>query len=134
MEKRTAEIIMICKGHHEYGKDLNYKQAIAAFLSDQCLCPIEYYTDDVINQIIWNAAIDYINSFKVHRPGSFLQYAKEVFDRHNDPMMNNVLNKIDMYEAICIAFHMAQVRDDNGFINGFTKENTQFVRKQHESI
>ena len=63
MNKRTAEIIMICKGHHDYGENLNHKQAIAAFLSDHCLCPIEHYADGtIVNRVIWDAALDYIDS------------------------------------------------------------------------
>ena len=133
MEKRTAEIIMICKGQHDYGEDLGHKEAIAAYLSDQCGCPIEYYTEDVINNVIWDTAIDYTNSFKEHRPGSFLLCVKEVFSRHNNPMVQNI-NRIDWYEALCIAFQMAQIKNDTGYINGFTEENTQFVHKTIKDI
>ena len=128
MEKRTAEIIMICKGNHDYGEDLSYKQAISAFLSDHCLCPIDYYTEAMINNIILQAAFDYVDSFKEHRPSSFLRYVKETYDLHHNPLVENI-KRIDIYEAICIAFEMAQVKDENGYINGFTEENTQRVRK-----
>ena len=133
MLQQTAEIIMICKGRHDYGDNLTHKQAIAAYLSDQCFCSIEYISDNDINDVIWQAAIDYINGFKEHLPGSFLQYAKEVYDRHNNPLNKN-FNRIDIYEAICSAFQMAQVKSDGGkYINGFTEENTRFVYKTNSN-
>ena len=131
MEKRTAEIIMICKGRHNYGEDLGHKQAIAAYLSDQCACPIEEYADGrIVNEVIWVAALDYLDSIKEFRPSSFLRAVMDSYNFHNNPLIDKKHN-IDMYEAVCGAFSVAQVRKDGEYINSFTEENTQKVHK-HE--
>ena len=131
MEKRTAEIIMICKGNHDYGEHLSHKQAIAAFLSDHCLCPIEYYADgSIVNSVIWSAALDYLDSINAHRPSSFIRCAMDSYNLHNNPLVDKKHN-VDWYEAVCMAFSDAQVRNTQGeYINGFTEENTQFVYKR----
>ena len=132
MEKRTAEIIMICKGQHDYGKDLGYKEAITAYLSDHCGCPIEYYADGtIVNRVILDAALDYIDSINVHRPSSFLRGAMDSYNLHNNPLIDKKLNT-DWYEAVCGAFSIAQVKKDGEYINGFTEENTQFVHKSEK--
>ncbi len=95
-------------------------------MSDRCGCPIEIYTDELINDIIWTVASDLLNHMK--RPGSFLWKTKQVMDLHNNPFVKNI-NRVDIYEAMCGAFQLVEVRDDSGFINGFTKENIGFVRK-----
>lgn len=129
MEKRTAEIIMICKGKHDYGEHLSHKQAIAAYLSDHCACPMEYYADGtIVNSVIWNAALDYIDS--IHRPSHFLRCVMDSYNLHNNALVDKKLN-IDWYEAVCGAFSIAEVAEDGEYINGFTEENTQFVNKRN---
>lgn len=128
MEKRTAEIIMVCKGNHDLGDFPNVKQAIAAYMSDRCWCPIETYTDQEINGIIWTAALDYIDSM-TQKPSVFFRRAQEVMDIHNNPLVRNI-NRVDIYEAMCGAFQLSQVRNDAGYINGFTDENTQLVKRE----
>lgn len=130
MHTRTSEIIMVCKGQHDFGDFPTLKQAVIAYMSDRCLCPEEAYTDSKINEIIWTAALDYIDSFKEYFPSSFLRECQRVMDLHNNPLVQNI-NRVDMYEAICGAFSLAQVRNDAGYINGFTEENTQFVRREN---
>ena len=129
MEKRTAEIIMVCKGRHDFGEYLSHKEAIAAYLSDRCACPIEEYADgNIVNQVIWEAALDYIDSIDVHIPSSFLRAVMDSYHLHNNPFIDKKQH-IDLYEAACGAFSVAQVRMDGEFINGFTEENTRFVRR-----
>lgn len=130
MQKRTAEIIMVCKGQHDFGKFPTLKQAVIAYMSDRCAYPADRYTDHMINGIIWEAALDYIDSFKEHLPSSFLREIHHVMDLHNNPL-SHFINRVDMYEATCIAFQLAQVKNDAGYINGFTEENTQFVHKRN---
>lgn len=128
MEKKTAEIIMICKGKHDFGEELSFKQAIAAYLSDWSACPIEFIDEKSVNNAIWEAFLDYLNGMKGQSSISFLREAKEAYDRHNNSLVKNI-DRIDMYEALCIAFQMARVRNQDGYINGFTEENTSFVHK-----
>lgn len=123
MEQRTAEIIMICKGKHDFGEDLTHKQAIAAYLSDQCGCPLDYYKDDVIESVIKNAAKDYIDG--IRRPSFFIGQIEEVMERHNNPLSK--CENVTYCEAICIVFSLAQVRDGSAYVNGFTEENTRRV-------
>lgn len=129
MQKRTAEIIMVCKGNHNFGDFPTLKHAVVAYMSDRCACPVDRYTDHMINSIIWEAALDYIDSFKEHLPSSFLREIHRVMDLHNNPLATRI-NRVDMYEATCIAFQLAQVKNNTGYINGFTEENTKFVYKK----
>ena len=124
MTDRTAEIIMICKKKHEFGDELNDKQAIAAYLSDQCLCDIKSYQQEV-NDVIWAAALDYMDT--IDRPSSFLRVAKDVYDRHNNPIFKS--EEIDWYTAICVAFSLVRVKENGKWINGFTEKNTRCICK-----
>lgn len=128
MENRTAEIIMICKGHHDYGKNMSHKQAIAAYLSDDCFCPIEFISDRDVNDVIWVAALDYVDGLK--KPSSFLRAVMDSYNLHNNPLIDKKLN-VDMFGAVCGAFSIAQVKADGCYINGFTKENTREVCRKH---
>lgn len=132
MEKRTAEIIMVCKGHHDFGKELTHKQAIAAYIADSCCCPVEFYTDDILNDIIYQAALDYIDGLKI--PSSFIRDIQNALNLHNNPLLHNI-NRIDYFEAVCIAFQLAQVRDSNknAFVNGFSEELIQRVEKRSKN-
>lgn len=127
MQQRTAEIIMVCKGQHDFGRFATFKDAIAAYMSDRCACPITAYTDDIINDIILAAAMDLVDQMK--KPSVLLWQAQQVMRRHNNPLVQNI-NRVDIFEALCGAFQLMQVRDDTGYINGFTEENTQFVHKE----
>ncbi len=130
MNKRTAEIIMICKGQHEYGQGLGYKQAIAAFLSDHCNCPPEFYNDGVIvNRAILDAALDYLDNINAHNPSAFIRNIFDAYHLHNNPLVDAKYHA-DWYDAICDALSNADVRSDSGeYINGFTEENIQVVRR-----
>ena len=130
MEKRTAEIIMVCKGQHDFGEFSTLKQAVIAYMSDRCIYPAELYTDEQINGIIWTAALDYIDGMKDTRPSVFLREAQRAIEIHNNPLVKSI-NRIDTYEAICIAFMLCQVRDDKGYIDGFSEENTQRVCREN---
>lgn len=131
MEKRTAEIIMVCKGQHDFGEFDTLKQAVAAYMSNRCLTPVERYTDAMLNEIIWTAALDYIDGMKDYPPSSFLHDVKRAFDLHNNPISHSI-SRIDMYEAMCIAFQLADVWHNGAYINGFTEENTSFVYKSSQ--
>lgn len=128
MKKRTAEIIMVCKGQHDFGEFDTFKQAVAAYMSDRCLTPVERYTDAMLNEIIWTTALDYIDGMRDYPPSSFFYDAKRAFDLHNNPFSHSI-RRIDMYEAVCVAFQSADVRHNGEYINGFTEENTGFVYK-----
>lgn len=116
MDKRTANIILACKGHHNFGDDLTLKQAVAHYMSKTCACPVEHYTDRVLRGIVWEAFMDFMNT--CDNPREFLYDIKEArywcdWSPRED---------VDDITAILIAFQLCQVRDDNGYVNGFTEE------------
>lgn len=130
MENRTAEIIMVCKGQHDLGELPTLKQSVIAYMSDRCICPVEAYTDDRINEIIWTAALDYTDGMKDTPPSVFWREVKRAMDIHNNPLVRNI-NRIDAHEAMCIAFMLAQVMEDDRYIDGFTEENTRHVFREN---
>jgi len=75
MEKRTANIIMVCKGHHNFGDDLTLKQAVAHYMSKTCACPVEHYTDRALRAIVWEAFMDFMDTCT--SPRGFLYHIKE---------------------------------------------------------
>lgn len=80
-------------------------------LSHECGCPISVYTSGILENILFNALIDYINGAK--NPGSVLWSLRE------DGKFKNSLS-----EKIVAMFSLVQVRegDDLHYINGFTEE------------
>lgn len=117
MEKRTANIILVCKGHHNFGKELTLKQAVAHYMSEICGCPLECYNDHVLRGIVWEAAMDFIDTCDA--PRSFLYHIKDA-RYHCDWSPRE---GVDDITAVLIAFRLCRVRDENAsYINGFTEE------------
>ena len=133
MEKRTAEIIMICKGRHTFGDDLCAKDAIKAYISDRCAIKLEHLQDRDINDIIWIAALDFMNS--ANKPSLFIQVAREAYDRHNNlikPLAGKSFSPIDIYEAICTAFRLVRVKSEDGsYTNGFCEDFVAIVERRN---
>ena len=125
MEKRTAEIIMVCKGQHDFGEFPTLKQAVIAYMSDRCLCPEETYTDCDLRAIIYDAFMDYLSSCSDIR--TFLYHVKEARYRCNWMPRDG----IDDITAVLIGFQLCAVKDDTGYINGFSEENTQRVFRKN---
>ena len=123
MEKRTAEIIMVCKGRHNFGETTSHKQAVAMYMSNRCACPLEEYVDAVLDPIIFEAALDYIDG--ADRPSVFVRAIQDALRLHNNPLVK--CPRIDYAEAICIAFSLVQARDDGCYVNGFTDEDVKPV-------
>lgn len=116
MDKRTSNIIMVCKGHHNFGDDLTLKQVVAHYMSKTCDCPVETYTDRVLRSIVWEAFMDFMNTCT--SPRGFLYKIKEALYWCDWTPREN----IDDITAVLIAFQLCRVRDDNGYVNGFTDE------------
>ena len=125
MKKRTAEIIMVCKGQHDFGKFSTLKQAVIAYMSDRCICPVEAYTDENLRDIIYEAFMDYLSSCNNLR--AFFYHLKEA--RYWCDWRPR--EGVDDITAVLIAFQLCCVRDDTGYINGFTEENTQRVLRKN---
>lgn len=116
MDKRTFNIIMVCKGHHNFGDNLTLKQAVAHYMSKTCACPIEAYTDLCLRGIVWEAFMDFMSTCT--NPRGFLYHLKEARYWCDWSPREGV----DDITAILIAFELCRVKDDTGYVNGFTEE------------
>lgn len=129
MDKRTAEIIMLCKGQHKYKTgDKNLCDLVATYMSDICLCPKEYYTESVLRGIIMSAVKDYLDS--CDKPSVFINGVEEIWDMYNNPLMSES-HHINFNEAVLRAFSWVRVKVDDRYINGFSEENTRTVIPQN---
>ena len=109
MTRRTFNIICACKGTL-YPEIESKVDRIRAYMSEECDCPIEEYTDAETEQIVVNAMYDYIDT--CDRPSTFLRQIREC-----------VVKDLTLTEKICIAFSITRVRNSEGkFINGFKEE------------
>lgn len=109
MTQRTCNIIRACKGslYPDVNGELN---RVKAYMSEECDCPIEDYTESIMEQIIMEAMYDYIDT--CDRPSYLLRLVYSA----------GVSRNLTFVEKVCIAFCLVQVRDDNGYINGFTED------------
>lgn len=58
MEQRTCNIIMCCKGHCKLSNaGETAMDAIAAYMSKECLCPKEDYKGALMESILQNALV-----------------------------------------------------------------------------
>ena len=115
MNERTANIIWICKGHHHYG-EVSLKRAIALYMSEECACPVVVYTDKVLLSIVWEAFMDFMTVCT--NPRDFMYSVKEAKYWCDWTPREGV----DDTQAILVAFRRCQVRDDKGYVNGFSDE------------
>lgn len=120
MEQRTMNIINVCKGNTKYSKNAyDHIEAIKAYMSDECMYKVEWYTDEQIENIITTAFKDYLDA--CDKPSYFIYLIEGVIRTHNYILPEPY--KITMINAICIAFSLVQIRDWTGesfhYINGF---------------
>ena len=109
MEQRTCNIIMCCKGHCNLeGAGVTPMGDIAAYMSHECACPREDYKGKLMEQILREALLDYIAS--ADKPGFELRQLLQEYTLR-DPSLS---------ERIITVFQLSKVRDDNGYVNGFT--------------
>lgn len=124
MEKRTAEIVMVLKGHHEYGELDTYRDHLTAYMSDRCDYPADKYTDEMLFGIVQEAVKDYMSGCT--GPAQIRCFLYSYFEAHkwHDSELTQWL----------AALSQVQVKEKNAdgtwrYINGFTEENTAFVYK-----
>lgn len=122
MQKRTEEIIAVCKGRHTLGEFAHYRDAIAAYMSDRCAFPAEEYTDGMLLGILFEAVCDYVDG--ADKPSCFLRQLQDSYRFHE----GNVI------AAICGAFATTTVRkSDKTYINGFTETSVFEVKKSENT-
>lgn len=110
MTQRTFNIIKACKCGWESYKETPLDR-VKEYMSEECACPIEHYTDGIMDRIMFKAMCDYIDT--CDKPSFFL---KEI---------NDIINKEKYSRAglIALAFYLIRVKNDEGqYINGFTSE------------
>jgi hypothetical protein len=100
---------MACKGniHHEIESRI---ERVKEYMSDECCCDKECYTDELMESIMVNAMYDYIDT--CDKPSTFLRLIVKCIERD-----------LSLMEKICVAFTLTQVkRSDGEYINGFKEE------------
>lgn len=139
MTDRTAEIIMVLKGNHnmeikDHKGNAYYYDLIATYLHHDCDVDLDFYYTaygkNCIYREIEKAVTDYIGT--ADQKVSFMSdYFRYVTEDRTDAILSGSLNITDdtpddfHYRAWCDALRDVQVRDDSGYINGFTEENTK---------
>lgn len=104
MTERTYNIIMACKSNEKYS---NVVDAAKAYMAFECGCPFQHYTERDMNNIMFAAMCDYIDS--CDKPSSFLYAMHDIFCKEY----------LSLGEKIARAFQLVRVRDNDKYINGF---------------
>lgn len=134
MDKRTAEIIMVLKGNHnledntpkDYPCLPSYLNELALYLSDDCMCPFQYYVHhvDCLERVVHEAVVDYM---KACDTPAFLVW--EYFDIKN--RMTDIFNDTQCW---CAALANTIVRDNHQYVNGWSDYHTQSYQRQRPFI
>ena len=114
MTERTVKIILACKGAI-YSDNENMIDRIRSYMSDECSCTKEDYTEEVMTRIVLEAMYDYIDT--CNKPSSFL---RSMYDLH-------VNQDASLLERICTSFVVIQVHGDGKYMNGFKEEDFLFL-------
>lgn len=101
MNDRTINIILITK---RFGEPNNVKKAIAKYMSEECNCPIETYTESILMSIIKEAVFDFLRN--ASRKSDMIAFTREIVEEYR---YNSMLDKI------IIAFSMIQVCEKDGW-------------------
>lgn len=106
MNKRTFDIIMACKNHSD--DDCNVADSVKRYMSQECDCPISFYGESVVTDIMFNTMLDYLDT--CDRPSCFIRTVREIIFGEN----------ISLGERIARAFVLVRVKTDDGkYVNGF---------------
>ena len=116
IEDRTANIILLTK---RFGEPDNVKKAIAQYMSEECICPIETYTESILFGIIRNAAYDFLHH--VSRRSDAVRFVRELTECRYEKMIDRLI----------VALAMIQVCEKDSWeyknINGWHE--TEFTKK-----
>ena len=116
MEKRTLEIIAVCKGDTRYDSEVGLVDAVKNYMSDTCMCDKALYTDSQMENILRTAFYDFIDV--CDRPSFFLKQLEEF--KWFVP---------NLTDRICALFKSVQVLEDDGYINGFNADYENIAEK-----
>lgn len=125
MDKRTAEIIMVIKGNHNYPVDNRY-EAVKYYMADKCECPLEAYTDYEMFRIIGEAARDYNST--ANDPHvfmyCFLDYIRLLYAEKHE-----IVKAVSW--GLMSALSLTQVRNKGKYVNGFSEELCEEIKAIH---
>lgn len=123
MTEMTCNIIKACKGRIFENVEGELDR-VKHYMAKECYCSLEAYTPFVMNEVMFRAMCDYIDT--CDKPSEFLRE------------MNHLLNKdkLSTAEKIAKAFDLVQIKEvinddmyinaddekEYKYINGFTKE------------
>ena len=102
MTERTFNIICACKGTL-YPEIDNKIDRVRKYMSEECDCPIEAYTDEETEDIVVNAMYDYVDT--CDKPSVFLRQMRDC-----------VIKDLTLTERICTAFSLVQVRNKHEYL------------------
>lgn len=106
MTERTFNIIRACKGTL-YPEIESKIDRVRTYMSEECGCPIEEYTDVEMENIVVEAMYDYIDT--CDKPSTFLRQIRDC-----------VIKDTTLTQRICNAFGVTRVRNAEGkYVNGF---------------
>ncbi len=106
MTERTFNIIRACKGTL-YPEIESKIDRVRTYMSEECGCPIEEYTDVEMENIVVEAMYDYIDT--CDKPSIFLRQIRDCINKDST-----------LTERICNAFGVTRVRNAEGkYVNGF---------------
>ena len=116
MTQRTCNIIMACKGHiNSYGyTPLDH---VAEYMSKECACSIELYTKELLENIMFSALCDYLDS--CDKPSIFMSDLYNTY-KFTDPP--------SWADGIANALQLVQVKEidkytnESKYVNSFTDE------------
>lgn len=109
MQKRTLEIIAVCKGDTRYDSQTGLVDAVKNYMSDTCLCDKVLYTDNRLENILVTAFYDFVDV--CDRPSFFLKQLEEF--KWLDPSLTG---------RICAMFQSVEVWDGYKYVNGFNAD------------
>lgn len=123
MEQRTQNIINVIKNPSLMGCEAgDMENAVIRYMSKECACPIEYYTDDIIIGILKTAFADFISC--CDNPE---YYVKQLMN-HIVPE-NFLLKPKSLKDSILLTLLLVQVRNNGKYINGFDDRINQLDSK-----
>lgn len=106
MTERTFNIIIACKHRPENTSTIT--DSVRAYMSEECDCPIHYYGEREINNIMKTAMYDYIDT--CDKPSVFLRSFDGIIGGEG----------MSIGERIAIAFSLVRVCDGaKHYVNGF---------------
>lgn len=121
MTQRTCNIIMCCKGRAGLaGADKTPRNAIAAYMANECQTSVDYYTNmppnsrlqenPVMEHILRTALFDYFET--ADKPGFELRRLLQEYVSHEPTLCDRIIN----------VFQLCDIRNNGHLVNGFTDE------------